>query len=55
MGFRFTAVDPFTQRNTTTILEGPNFYQESYSVRKTRNFLVSLSYRFTKLQKAGSL
>lgn len=51
IGLRLTAIDPFTQRNFTSVTEGPNFYQESYSLRKTRNFLVSLSYRFTKIEK----
>ncbi len=51
IGLRLTAVDPFTQKNITSITEGPNFYQESYSVQQTRNFLVSLSYRFTKIDK----
>lgn len=49
---RFTMVDPFTQRNVTTVLEGPNFYQEIYSERRTRNFELSLSYRFTKIQSS---
>jgi outer membrane receptor protein involved in Fe transport len=51
IGARLTAVDPFTQRNNTSITEGPNFYQESFSVQRTRNFLLSLSYRFTKINK----
>ncbi len=47
---RFTAIDPFTQRNISSITEGPNFYQESSNIRKTRNFLFALSYRFTKIE-----
>ncbi|WP_442796151.1 TonB-dependent receptor domain-containing protein [Pelobium manganitolerans] len=47
---RVTAVDPFTERSLTTITEGPNFYQESLNMRKTRNFLLSLSYRFTNIE-----
>lgn len=47
---RLTAVDPFTERNLTSVTEGPNFYQESFNMRKTRNFLISASYRFTKIE-----
>lgn len=47
---RVTAVDPFKQRSITSITEGPNFYQESFVTRRTRNFLFSLSYRFTKIE-----
>lgn len=54
IGLRVTAVDPFTQRNNTSLTEGPNFYQESFSVQKTRNFLLSISYRFTKITKSNS-
>lgn len=49
IGLRFTAIDPFTQRNLTTITQGQNFYQESFSVQRTRNFMLALSYRFTKI------
>lgn len=52
MSVRFSMVDPFTQRNITSVLEGPNFYQEIYSERRTRNFELSLSYRFTKIQSS---
>ncbi|MBK0384119.1 TonB-dependent receptor [Pedobacter sp. SD-b] len=54
IGLRLTAVDPFSQKNITSITEGPNFYQESYSIQRTRNFLLSLSYRFTKIDKKDS-
>ena len=54
IGLRITAEDPFTQQNNTSITEGPNFYQESFSVQRTRNFLLSLSYRFTKISKPNS-
>jgi hypothetical protein len=54
IGLRVTAVDPFTQRNNTSITEGPNFYQASFSVQRTRNVLLSLSYRFTKIAKSNS-
>jgi hypothetical protein len=54
IGLRVTAVDPFTQRNNTSLTQGPNFYQESFSVQKTRNFLLSISYRFTKITKSNS-
>jgi hypothetical protein len=47
---RLTAVDPFTERNITSVTEGPNFYQESFITKKTRNFLFALSYRFTKIE-----
>lgn len=47
---RLTAVDPFTERNLSSITEGPNFYQESFIVRKTRNFMFALSYRFTQIE-----
>lgn len=50
LGLRVTATDPFKQNNTTSITEGPNFYQESYITRKTRNFLLALTYRFTKIE-----
>ena len=49
MSARLTIVDPFSERNVTSITQGPNFYQESFSVQKTRNFMVGLSYRFTKI------
>lgn len=54
IGLRLTAIDPFTQKNITSITEGPNFYQESYSIQQTRNLLVTLSYRFTKVDKKDS-
>ena len=54
VGLRLTAEDPFTQQNNTSITEGPNFYQESFSVQRTRNFLLSLSYRFTKITKPNN-
>ncbi|MFC5285405.1 outer membrane beta-barrel protein [Pedobacter alpinus] len=50
IGLRITAIDPFSQNNTTSVTEGPNFYQESFIVRRTRNFLLALSYRFTKIE-----
>ncbi len=50
LSVRLTAVDPFTERNITSVTEGPNFYQQSFTTRKTRNFLVALSYRFTKIE-----
>lgn len=50
VGLRFTAIDPFSQNNTTSVTEGPNFYQESFIIRRTRNFLLALSYRFTKIE-----
>lgn len=49
MSARITITDPFSERNITSITEGPNFYQESFSVQKTRNFMAGLSYRFTKV------
>ena len=55
IGLRITAIDPFTQRNLSTVTEGPNFYQESFSVQRTRNFLLALSYRFTKIEKGPIL
>ncbi|HTN20631.1 MAG TPA: TonB-dependent receptor [Pelobium sp.] len=50
---RLTAVDPFTERNITSVTEGPNFYQESFITKKTRNFLFALSYRFTKIESGN--
>ena len=49
MSLRITVVDPFSQRNINSVTEGPNFYQESFSVQRTRNFMAGLSYRFTKI------
>ncbi len=51
MGVRFSAVDPFSQNNVTSITEGANFYQEAFVTRRTRNFLLALTYRLTKIQK----
>ena len=47
---RITAVDPFTNRNLNSINEGPNFYQQSFTTLRTRDFLLALSYRFTKIE-----
>ena len=49
MSARVTIIDPFSQRNINSITEGPNFYQESFSIQRTRNFMAGLSYRFTKI------
>nr|WP_294896463.1 outer membrane beta-barrel family protein [uncultured Pedobacter sp.] len=51
---RVTAVDPFTERNITSITEGPNFYQESFITKRTRDFLIAVSYRFTKINSGSS-
>jgi len=49
MSAHISIIDPFGQRNINSINEGANFYQESFSVQRTRNFMAGLSYRFTKI------
>ena len=51
MSARITMIDAFRQQSINSITEGPNFYQESYSMQKTRNFMAGLSYRFTQISK----
>ena len=49
MSARITIIDPFNERNINSVTEGLNFYQESFSVQRTRNFMAGLSYRFTRI------
>lgn len=49
MSARVTMVDPFSERNFSTITQGETFFQESFSLQRTRNFMMALSYRFTKI------
>ncbi|NEU06879.1 TonB-dependent receptor [Flavihumibacter sp. R14] len=49
MSARITFVDPFSQRNSSSITEGLNFYQESFSVQRTRNFMMAMTYRFSRI------
>lgn len=49
LNIRFSAVDPFNQRNTTNFTEGENFRLHSYSTVASRSFSITLNYRFTKM------
>ncbi|WP_154287421.1 outer membrane beta-barrel protein [Pedobacter puniceum] len=49
MSARVTMVDPFSERNFSSITQGQTFFQESFSLQRTRNFMAALSYRFTKI------
>lgn len=46
---RLMASDPFSNRNQQVITEGENFKAESMRKIYTRNFSLTLSYRFTKV------
>lgn len=49
MSAKIAVIDPFAQKSSTAITQGPSFYQERFSWQKTRNFMASLSYRFTQI------
>lgn len=49
---RISVVNPFTQNNNLSYIEGVNFNSQSLYSRNTRNFSLTLSYNFSKVGKS---
>ncbi|MFN8291691.1 MAG: outer membrane beta-barrel protein [Chitinophagaceae bacterium] len=45
------AIDPFLQQRNRSFTYGPNFYLESFSTTRTRNYRLSVAYNFSNAPK----
>ncbi len=52
LNVRISGNDPFGGRNNSIFNEGDNFRVDSFSTNNTSNFMLSVNYRITKVNKA---